>query len=103
MEEQEKLPKTTVHKRITENLKGKEKEKKKKADWKYTRIYNPQRRLRVLVIKCRTDPSQRYERLSRPYPAWGLKLGPVGWKSNTLPLSHWDSIWLNSRNQKVMK
>ncbi|GFT84099.1 transposable element Tc1 transposase [Trichonephila clavipes] len=29
-----------------------------RAGWKYTRIYNPQRRLRVLVIKCRTDPSQ---------------------------------------------
>ncbi|GFX37578.1 hypothetical protein TNCV_3201021 [Trichonephila clavipes] len=28
------------------------------ADWKYTRIYNPQRRLRVLVEKCRKDSSQ---------------------------------------------
>ncbi|GFV90998.1 uncharacterized protein TNCV_1248851 [Trichonephila clavipes] len=27
------------------------------AGWKYTRIYNPQRRLRVLVIKYRTYPS----------------------------------------------
>ncbi|GFV85557.1 hypothetical protein TNCV_3773811 [Trichonephila clavipes] len=29
-----------------------------KAGWKYTRIYNPQRRLRVLVIKGRKEPSQ---------------------------------------------
>ncbi|GFW76376.1 hypothetical protein TNCV_1581551 [Trichonephila clavipes] len=29
------------------------------AGWKYTRIYNPQRRLRVLVEKCRIDSSQR--------------------------------------------
>ncbi|GFT30209.1 hypothetical protein TNCV_3466741 [Trichonephila clavipes] len=29
-----------------------------KADWKYTRIYNPQRRLRVLVERCRKDSSQ---------------------------------------------
>ncbi|GFW81118.1 hypothetical protein TNCV_4804861 [Trichonephila clavipes] len=27
------------------------------ADWKYTRIYNPQRRLRVFVEKCRKDSS----------------------------------------------
>ncbi|GFW11937.1 hypothetical protein TNCV_4530031 [Trichonephila clavipes] len=26
-----------------------------RADWKYKRIYNPQRRLRVLVEKCRKD------------------------------------------------
>ncbi|GFX51391.1 hypothetical protein TNCV_3103241 [Trichonephila clavipes] len=30
-----------------------------RAGWKYMRIYNPQRRPRVLVIKCRTDSSQR--------------------------------------------
>ncbi|GFU70477.1 hypothetical protein TNCV_2511331 [Trichonephila clavipes] len=29
------------------------------AGWKYTRIYNPERRPRVLVIKCRIDSSQR--------------------------------------------
>ncbi|GFV08385.1 hypothetical protein TNCV_328191 [Trichonephila clavipes] len=28
------------------------------ADWKYTRIYSPQRRLRVLVEKGRKDSSQ---------------------------------------------
>ncbi|GFT62390.1 hypothetical protein TNCV_4717581 [Trichonephila clavipes] len=28
------------------------------ADWKYTRIYNPQRLLRVLVERCRKDSSQ---------------------------------------------
>ncbi|GFU42990.1 hypothetical protein TNCV_3141321 [Trichonephila clavipes] len=28
------------------------------VDWKYTRIYNPQRRLRILVERCRTDSSQ---------------------------------------------
>ncbi|GFV13951.1 hypothetical protein TNCV_524281 [Trichonephila clavipes] len=28
------------------------------AGWKYTRIYNLQRRLRVLVIRCRIDSSQ---------------------------------------------
>ncbi|GFU11120.1 vesicular glutamate transporter 3 [Trichonephila clavipes] len=28
------------------------------AGWKYTRIYNSQRRPRILVIKCRTDSSQ---------------------------------------------
>ncbi|GFW29010.1 hypothetical protein TNCV_2355681 [Trichonephila clavipes] len=28
------------------------------ADWKYTRIYNLQRRLRVLVERCRKDSSQ---------------------------------------------
>ncbi|GFV92484.1 hypothetical protein TNCV_3950941 [Trichonephila clavipes] len=27
------------------------------ADWKYTRSYNPQRRLRVVVEKCRKDSS----------------------------------------------
>ncbi|GFX17619.1 hypothetical protein TNCV_474191 [Trichonephila clavipes] len=31
-----------------------------RAVWKYTRIYNPQRRLRVLVIKCRAHTSQMY-------------------------------------------
>ncbi|GFT91398.1 hypothetical protein TNCV_4285601 [Trichonephila clavipes] len=30
----------------------------RKADWKYTRIYHPQRRLRVLVEKSRKDSSQ---------------------------------------------
>ncbi|GFU95646.1 hypothetical protein TNCV_3333111 [Trichonephila clavipes] len=29
------------------------------GDWKYTRIYNPQRRLRVLVERCRKDSSHR--------------------------------------------
>ncbi|GFX56684.1 hypothetical protein TNCV_494321 [Trichonephila clavipes] len=29
------------------------------GDWKYTRIYNPQRRLRVLVEMCSKDSSQR--------------------------------------------
>ncbi|GFS53472.1 hypothetical protein TNCV_4935451 [Trichonephila clavipes] len=28
-----------------------------KTGWKYTRSYSPQRRLRVLVINCRTDSS----------------------------------------------
>ncbi|GFS93082.1 hypothetical protein TNCV_532811 [Trichonephila clavipes] len=28
------------------------------ADWKYTRIYNPQGRLRILVERCRKDSSQ---------------------------------------------
>ncbi|GFX74661.1 hypothetical protein TNCV_3120911 [Trichonephila clavipes] len=31
------------------------------TDWKYTRIYNPQRRLRVLVERCRKDSSQVLE------------------------------------------
>ncbi|GFV67805.1 hypothetical protein TNCV_2232311 [Trichonephila clavipes] len=35
------------------------------ADWKYTRIYNPQRRLRVLVERCRKDSSQKYAQLFR--------------------------------------
>ncbi|GFU22981.1 hypothetical protein TNCV_3946561 [Trichonephila clavipes] len=29
-----------------------------KVDWKYTRIYNPQRRLRILVERFRKDSSQ---------------------------------------------
>ncbi|GFU37894.1 uncharacterized protein TNCV_1063941 [Trichonephila clavipes] len=33
---------------------------RERAGWNYTRIYNPQRRPRVLVKKCRTEPSQRY-------------------------------------------
>ncbi|GFX66376.1 transposable element Tcb2 transposase [Trichonephila clavipes] len=31
-----------------------------RGDWKYTRIYNPQRRLRVLVESCRKDSSQAF-------------------------------------------
>ncbi|GFW18001.1 hypothetical protein TNCV_2281051 [Trichonephila clavipes] len=34
------------------------------AGWKYTRIYNPQRRLRVLVEKCHIDSSQPSSRKS---------------------------------------
>ncbi|GFW10713.1 hypothetical protein TNCV_4918321 [Trichonephila clavipes] len=30
----------------------------KRADWKYKRIYNPHRCLRVLVERCRKDSSQ---------------------------------------------
>ncbi|GFT05190.1 hypothetical protein TNCV_122521 [Trichonephila clavipes] len=30
------------------------------ADWKYMRIYNPQRRLRVLVERCRKDSSHKF-------------------------------------------
>ncbi|GFS79309.1 hypothetical protein TNCV_4409621 [Trichonephila clavipes] len=30
------------------------------GDWKYTQIYNPQSRLRVLVETCRTDSSQTF-------------------------------------------
>ncbi|GFT17959.1 hypothetical protein TNCV_4911141 [Trichonephila clavipes] len=33
------------------------------ADWKYTRIYKPQRRLRVLVEKCRKDSSHMCHRI----------------------------------------
>ncbi|GFX16158.1 hypothetical protein TNCV_4704141 [Trichonephila clavipes] len=33
-------------------------DRRHKAGWKYTRIYNPQRRPRVLMIKCPTDSSQ---------------------------------------------
>ncbi|GFT85875.1 uncharacterized protein TNCV_3255291 [Trichonephila clavipes] len=39
---------------ISENI---EKSTAEVHDWKYTRIYNPQRRLRVLVEKCRKDSS----------------------------------------------
>ncbi|GFW77916.1 hypothetical protein TNCV_3911261 [Trichonephila clavipes] len=37
-----------------------------RADWKYTRIYNPQRCLRVLVERCRKDSSQGNRRSELP-------------------------------------
>ncbi|GFX25453.1 hypothetical protein TNCV_1998541 [Trichonephila clavipes] len=37
---------------------------------------------------------RRDEKLSRPCPARGLNLGPVLWKSDALPLSHWASFWI---------
>ncbi|GFU45706.1 extended synaptotagmin-3 [Trichonephila clavipes] len=43
-----------------------------RVGWQYTRIYNPQRHPRVLVIKCGTDPSQIV--LS---PAWCSMLQPM--------------------------
>ncbi|GFU18398.1 uncharacterized protein TNCV_1980791 [Trichonephila clavipes] len=38
-------------------------EKNEKGDWKYKRIYNPQRCLRVLVERCRKDSLQALARL----------------------------------------
>ncbi|GFV33357.1 hypothetical protein TNCV_1498771 [Trichonephila clavipes] len=55
--------------------------KRQGADWKCTRIYNPQRRLRVLVERCRKDSSPPPRR--NRYLFEGLKWPEINYVTNS--------------------